>query len=478
MSEEKNPDISIPRIIEENSNNKKNILEKAQLESEVSPIKVNINNTSSIINKSQDSKNNNSQNNKGCQRVLYIYSVSPKKSPLYKSINTELNDFFNIPEKYFSSNSPIAVGKKVNIKELESFKKTGKIKNKLPLTERGSCGNSPSLSVTSRNIFNKNVNNKNKPNSNYMTIESIDQKEKFEYIDNEKLKNLFDSYKNTNYTRNSKIYLDEIISEKKVPFNISNSLYIQNKKLNDQSLTDRKNKRMSKYLSRKINIKENQLLFNNVDIFRMKNNVLNEIESNKPVEEKFGTYKWNLSLRMNEKFKGFRDNYYNLSKVAEPLWSIVVERKPKNKEISVKPGIYGEEKGNKNFDYFKKNQFLPEKHSSRVQSVENIESINIKGKNLYNVELKREMSSSKRKILHKIFVENGKIVLGSEINNTFGNKTLYKNYQESNTEESGINFLGPRTQIKNDIKTIQERKIKESKKIDFNNEEKDKKSKK
>ena len=38
------------------------------------------------------------------------------------------------------------------------------------------------------------------------------------------------------------------------------------------------------------------------------------------------------------------------------------------------------------------------------------------------------MSSKRRKILHRVFVENGKEVMDTDINYVFGEETLYKNY--------------------------------------------------
>ena len=48
------------------------------------------------------------------------------------------------------------------------------------------------------------------------------------------------------------------------------------------------------------------------------------------------------------------------------------------------------------------------------------------------MEFKREMSTKGRKILHKAFIENGKAILNQDINTAFGEKTLYKNYDNDN----------------------------------------------
>ena len=65
-----------------------------------------------------------------------------------------------------------------------------------------------------------------------------------------------------------------------------------------------------------------------------------------------------------------------------------------------------------------------------------MEDLSIEGKNLYNVEYKREiLDSNRKKILHKVFVDNGKAISSTEINSLYGNDTFYKNYNPYITEK-------------------------------------------
>ena len=41
------------------------------------------------------------------------------------------------------------------------------------------------------------------------------------------------------------------------------------------------------------------------------------------------------------------------------------------------------------------------------------------------------MNSKKKKILHKAFIDNGRIILSTEINRVFGKQTFYKNYDKN-----------------------------------------------
>ena len=42
------------------------------------------------------------------------------------------------------------------------------------------------------------------------------------------------------------------------------------------------------------------------------------------------------------------------------------------------------------------------------------------------------MGSQRKKVLHKVFIDNGRIILNTEINNVFGKQTFYKNYGKNN----------------------------------------------
>lgn len=378
--------------------------------------------------------------------LYYVRRMKPEEESS-KIISTEIDNFFNIPEKYLAS-SPVVIEKKIEIKDIDlNKKKQQRLKNSI-LEKTNTHRFEPSSLSMNKNLI-SNMNNNGDS--------SMNNRKKYELIDNDKLNNLFKSFKNKE--KKSSFLLEDKINQKKIPRIISQSLMVQKKKLSDQCLTERQNKKMSKYLSKKLNIKENQLLFNNIDSYRLKKEVINGVENPHPPEENIGTYKWKLSLRMSDNFKGIRDNYFNVHKKEEPLWALVVQRRPKQKEMTLKPGI---DLNCKEFSDFKKQKYFPEKHSARLRSVENLEEVNLKGKNLYDVEYNREMSSKKRKILHKIFIENGKVVLDSDVNNVFGNETFYKNYDDNNSNKNS-------TFINNDFINYSKRRNKDNDKYDLYN---------
>ena len=194
---------------------------------------------------------------------------------------------------------------------------------------------------------------------------------------------------------------------------------------------------MSRFLSKKINKPQNNLLLNRIDSFRFKKEVLNEMEFDKPIEEQYGKNNWNISLRRPEHFKGVRDSYINLKGEGHmPFWSVVIERSPKQKELSIKPGCT---LNNIEISEFKKQKTRTKSgiKNQYYRTVENLDDLSIEGKNLFNLEYKREIiDSNKNKILHKVFVENGKTISSLDVNNLYGNDTFYKDYNGYHTEKN------------------------------------------
>ena len=117
------------------------------------------------------------------------------------------------------------------------------------------------------------------------------------------------------------------------------------------------------------------------------------------------------------------------------------------KELSVKPGY---NLNQKEFLKFSKDIKLGNlSNDNNVKGIKNLDDLNVVGNNLLELEYKREMSTKGRKILHKAFIENGKAILNQDINDVFGEKTLYKNYENDNKQRYN-NYLKYMKEIKND----------------------------
>ena len=328
--------------------------------------------------------------------ILIVRKLGKSEENRHKIIKREINNYFLFPEKYFEFNTPITVGKKIKFRPYVEHKTNSPKSNK----QRKSLLLNNTNSIVSRNK------------------QSIDQNQenKYELIDNEKLKKIFNSFrslsKNIKKENNNKF----------LPTELKKCLYSQNKKLSNKKAQEEETNKLAKYLSLKSKRKENSLLLNNLEIFRYNKEIINEIEENKPIEEKYGNFKWNISLRRPERFQGTRNSYINLKNDYDPYWSIVIEKIPKIKEFTVKP---------LNSISCEKNELkkLNKKYDMFYNTIENLENLEIEGKNLFNLEYNREMGSKNKKILHKVFVENGRSISNSEINHLYGNETFYKNYK-------------------------------------------------
>ena len=415
-----------------------------------------------------DKKESSMNNRFNIQRILSVRKMN-KVEKNNKDINKEIDEYFFSPEKYFQKNSPVTVGKKIYLLDMNDprLRRGKKLK-----TEKKMASNLFNNIVNYNNALAYKIgkNNLNSSiTSNFKTKEipnHLDMSSKFEIIDNNRLKMIFDSYKlkdqkdkkdnsandrsqlssisdsfikSSNPMKKIKIqkkFINPSSSMDNVPRDIKNILSLQNKKLNLQKLSQRKNIYMSRYLSKKLNKPQNNLLLNRIDSFRFKKEVINEMEFNKPLDEQYGKFKWNISLRRPDHFQGIRDSYINLKEDRFiPFWSLVIEKYPKQKELCVKPGhILNENEINE----FKKNNKINYGNNNQYfKTVENLEDLSIEGKNLYDIEYKREIIDSKsKKILHKVFVENGKAISNTEINNLYGYDTFYKNYNGCATEKN------------------------------------------
>ena len=276
--------------------------------------------------------------------------------------------------------------------------------------------------------------------------------DKYEIIDNEQLKKLFNKYKTAknssndneknnfiqiqdnnsiNYSNQNKNTNGNKAKKEEIPFDLSQSLFFQNNKLKERQTLNNKVKNISKHLSKILKKNEKDLLLNKLDNYNFKNELMKDIEFNKPVDEKYGKFKWNISLRRPKEFEGMRNSYINLTRDQNPFWGIVIEKYPKIKEFKIKPGTVSK---NKSFlEKFKKTYF-PMINIADYKIIENLDDLYIKGENLYNIEYNREIKDNKnKKILYKTFVDKGgKVIMKTEINNIFGDMTFIENYTNNN----------------------------------------------
>ena len=353
-------------------------------------------------------------------------------------IKSEISEYFNSPDKFFNPNSNIVINRKINLKKIIHIEE-----------------NKPSAHKTfgRRDSFRSNKNNTSKlsylkeKNSIYNKFSSDDkddhsQGKNFELIDKERLRSIFISFKNASKNiikknkntsineekTNSKIDLEKKDKkEENIPKQLSLDLGIQKRHLLKKKNLDKKSHETSKYLSLKLHKNENDLLFNSVHLYLFKKEILGKEDTKEfdKVNNQSCLFKWTSSLRRPKNFYGKRESYINVGGENNPLWSIVVEKYPITKEVSVQSGYNLD---NKDFKDFIRKRNNDSKSNEKIKKVEDLDEIGIDGKSLYDLEYNREMSGNKRKILHNVFIENGKAILYRDVNKIFGHETIYKNY--------------------------------------------------
>ena len=398
-----------------------------------------------------DNINNNSLNPinniktipKACLYTRKMNEEVKNKGEITKLIHRSFND----PDYYFSENSPVRVNSKINLKKINLFiPKEGRKFSHLRMQKKETIN----VSKGSNTETNKSVSLGIQKQNN---IKPTNQNNKYEFIDNTGLKNIFDNYKlrdkqnrklrnnemsfsrsinNLNKSRNShsiNIQRDNSNLNNNFPLDLFDSLNYQNRQINAKKKREKKVISLSKYISDRINKDEKDLLFNKVDLFKYKKEILKEIYDEKPKEQKFGKFQWNMDLRKPHNYIGLRKLYVNVNSERNPFWGVIVERCPDQKETAVRPGY---NLNQKEFVKFTKNRNILQ-NKNCINSVKNLDDLNINGSNLLDLEYKREMSSKGRKILHKVFIENGKTILDKDINSVFGEETIYKNYENKNT---------------------------------------------
>jgi hypothetical protein len=292
-----------------------------------------------------------------------------------------------------------------------------------------------------------------------------------EIIDNDKLKMIFNSFKNSKHKRikndvftnlddekkelqsdqNNRKMIDSELCDKNIPRQLSLDLDTQKRRLSKRTKLVKKSRQMSKYLSNRLSQNENSLLLNSVHIYRYKRQILEDNstknKTNRNINNQSCLLNWISSLRKPKNFHGKCVSYINIGGNSNnPLWSTIIEKYPNIKEISVQSGV---DLQNKDYSYFINNAKFKQDKKTYIKNLENLDKISVEGKKLYNLEFNREMNSNNNKILHNSFVDNGKIIMYKDVNTIFGHETIYKNYFGRNKKSNNNRMLLNSQSMKN-----------------------------
>ena len=358
---------------------------------------------------------------KTAQKLTYYVRKANKRDNSEGKIDKQIETFFYSPDTYFSSASPVRLGKNPEITEITIDRKSTKNVIKKILNTSYYSRQFSAMTKPSKDRDRDKDKDKNGPKFDTT---------KFEIIDNKKLDSIFNSFRERIKSKKNNSY-NKYNNDQNLPINISLQLNEQQKRILTQKNNNKQNRNILHYLSKKTHTNEQDLLMNKVDNYLYKKEIINKIENNNSFDEAKDRFIWTTSLRNSEKLKGIRRTLVNFNTDKYPFWGYLVEKSPNYQLTSLRPGIDFRSRNLSNF--INKAKARSEFNENSINIVKNLDNINIKGKNLLNLEYNREMSSKRKKILHKAFVENGKIVLNTDINNVFGKETFYKDYDNNDS---------------------------------------------
>ena len=170
----------------------------------------------------------------------------------------------------------------------------------------------------------------------------------------------------------------------------------QEKNLKENIAQNYQNKNMSTYLSKKCHKNEENLLYNNIENYRIKKQLIDYLENKKNLLEKIGEKLWYVDLRRPDFIKKPRGIFLNIGKVDKEIWEPLVEFPMKNVEIIKKAETPHKE--NNNFEKFLKdknlypnNLFNPnnkdkEKNKTKMPNLTEMNDMVIKGRNVILLE--------------------------------------------------------------------------------------------
>ena len=351
-----------------------------------------------------------------------------------REISAKIEEYFLKPEKYFDLNFPVSIGHKVKLKDFDSLKSSNLISSKK--LRHSITAKSSEISIVSNR-------NKSPLKSKDKEINSLNKYKKYSIVDNSFVKSIFDSY---NKSDNKGMYLRlDTVENNKIPSYINNSLNHQKNTLSLNNSFKLKSSKLSNYISRRINKCEKELLMNKIEFYRYKKGILSELDSDSQSKrpknpehlfDKYGAQNWLMSLRRPRCFFGVREGFINVKQRFDPFWARIREKSPKIREDVVNPNYDVEKIGE--FKEIRKNKYLAENSLNRMRIFGDLDSLKIKGEKLYDIEYKREVTSGRNnnKILHNMFVDNGKLISYKDVNRLFGEETFYKNYIGPKDEEN------------------------------------------
>ena len=296
-----------------------------------------------------------------------------------------IKEYFEEPKIYLKQNNKIIVGKPFLKKLQISNIINDENKKQIAYAKKNTSSNNKSNNL---------INNKNALER--FSITEINEKKPLSegiHYEYKTVKEILNSFKEGKKREEKEIKKG---TDNLIPKNIREkfkSQYLsQEKNLKRILFENEKDEIFLDYLAKKCRTKKKNLLFNNTENYRIKNQLNDYIENNKNLYEKFGNYCWYIALRRPNLNKKARGNYVNIGKRGKSLWEPIVDFPDNNLEIIKKT----EKPYETNYEKFFKENYLW-KHQNeknkfkknrryRLINLNDIKNFIIKGKNLISFE--------------------------------------------------------------------------------------------
>lgn len=301
------------------------------------------------------------------------------------SIKKKIEELFTDPAKYFSIENEghsVVIGRKQKIPRLDNLRSYSIVGNTslFPnIYKRKSYAKQNSLmSQTNLSVLHEKI---KKPPKNT-----------FEVISDIRINEIFDQFKYIK--QKNKQNVNSFISD--LNPDIQKRLLFQEYSLKVNEDLENKSEVIAKWVSKKSNKKQKELLMNRTDGFRVKKEVQDKLEDSKGFNEKFGVNSWVISLRKNEGETGKTFNYINMGSLKNPHWQLVKSEHPHLIETIRNPERFFD----KDVMALTTNEHFRKTHSSFKLVTHQLDNMKIIGKDLLQCEYENFKMLKGKKILH------------------------------------------------------------------------------
>ena len=238
-------------------------------------------------------------NKKSLKNKLKIKSFSLSESNNIIINNNKENKEIKSKKSFISKSKSYTQGQLVTPER----KKTKIIQNYITRPKTSTLSKKNNYNINSNlNTYLNNLRNNNEQNSEFIGI----------HYQRKSLSEILDILKNSKIReeKNKSKGMKDLLP-KNVQKEIRQNLYEQEKILKNKINLKNKSDLFSQYLSKKIKRKEEDLLFNKLEEFRLKKQVIDYIDNLKSLRDKFGDNYWKADLRRPKIQNEIRANYFN-----------------------------------------------------------------------------------------------------------------------------------------------------------------------